>query len=102
VTVTAKIPEQLKKRLASLEVNVSELIRRALEQEVERAERGRVRKLADEAGRVLQKEKFFHSRSGSSDNPSAIYANTDPENDPDTRSLEDPLRIGHLYRASLR
>lgn len=55
VTVTAKIPEQLKKRLTSLEVNVSELIRRALEQEVEKAERERVRKLADEAGRILQK-----------------------------------------------
>jgi len=55
VTVTAKIPEQLKKRLASLEVNVSELIRRALEQEVEKAERERIRMLADEAGRILQK-----------------------------------------------
>ena len=55
VTVTAKIPEQLKKRLAALEVNVSELIRRALEREVEKAEGERVRKLADEAGRILQK-----------------------------------------------
>lgn len=55
VTVTAKIPEQLKKRLASLDVNVSELIRKALEEEVEKAERERVRKLADEAGRILQK-----------------------------------------------
>lgn len=55
VTVTAKIPEQLKRRLASLKVNVSALIRRALEQEVEKAERERVRKLADEARGILRK-----------------------------------------------
>jgi antitoxin CcdA len=55
VTVTAKIPEQLKRRLASLKVNVSALIRRALEQEVEKAERERARKLADEARGILQK-----------------------------------------------
>jgi len=55
VTVTAKIPEQLKKRLVSLEVNLSGVIRSALEQEVEKVERERVRKLADEAGRILQK-----------------------------------------------
>jgi len=53
VTITAKIPEHLKKRLDSLEVNVSGLVRKALEQEVERAERARIQKLADEAGRIL-------------------------------------------------
>lgn len=50
VTVTAKIPEELKERLKRLGVNVSGLIRRALEVvvEVERLERERLRNLADE------------------------------------------------------
>ena len=38
-----------------MEVNLSGVIRSALEQEVEKVERERVRKLADEAGRILQK-----------------------------------------------
>lgn len=54
-TVTAKIPEPLKRKLDSLEVNVSGLIRKALEQEVERAERERVQKLAEEASGILQR-----------------------------------------------
>ena len=55
VVVTAKIPLELKERLRRLGVNVSALIREALEAEVERLERERLRVLAGEAGRILQK-----------------------------------------------
>ena len=55
VTVTAKIPVGLKERLNKLGVNMSGLIREALELEVERLERERLRKLAQEAGDILQK-----------------------------------------------
>jgi len=55
VTVTAKIKADLKERLNKLEVNVSELIREALELEVKRLEKERIRKLAEEAGAILQK-----------------------------------------------
>jgi len=55
VTVTAKIPADLKERLTRLEANVSGLIREALEREVKRLERERLQKLAEEAGEILQK-----------------------------------------------
>ena len=55
VTVTAKIPAELKERLVKLEVNVSWLVREALELEVKRLEGERLRRLADEAGEILQK-----------------------------------------------
>ena len=55
VTVTAKIPAELKARLARLGVNVSGMIREALELEVNRVEKERLRELAEEAGEVLQK-----------------------------------------------
>jgi post-segregation antitoxin (ccd killing protein) len=55
ITVTAKIPSELKERLAKLGVNVSELVREALQCEVERLERERRRKLAEEAGEIFQK-----------------------------------------------
>jgi post-segregation antitoxin (ccd killing protein) len=55
VTVTAKIPLELKERLNRLGVNVSGLIREALELEVERLERERLRRLAEEAGGILRK-----------------------------------------------
>ncbi len=54
-TVTAKIPPELKERLAKLGVNVSGMIREALEREVKRVEKERLRKLAEEAGEILQK-----------------------------------------------
>jgi len=54
-TVTAKIPEELKERLARLGVNVSGMIREALEREVKRVEKERLRELAEEAGEILQK-----------------------------------------------
>jgi post-segregation antitoxin (ccd killing protein) len=55
VTVSAKIPAELKKRLTKLGVNVSGLMRETLQSEVERLERERLRKLAEEAGEILQK-----------------------------------------------
>jgi len=55
VTVCAKIPAELKKKLAELGVNVSGLVREALQIEVERLEKERLRKLAEEAGAILQK-----------------------------------------------
>ena len=55
VTVTAKIPAELKARLARLGVNVSGMIREALEREVKRVEKERLRELAEEAGEILQK-----------------------------------------------
>jgi len=55
VTVTAKINADLKERLKKLEVNLSGLIREALELEANRLERERIRKLAEEAGVILQK-----------------------------------------------
>ena len=55
VTVTAKIPQELKERLNRLGVNVSGLIREALELEVERLERERLRRLAEEAGEILRR-----------------------------------------------
>lgn len=55
VTVTAKIPEELKKRLEGLDVNVSGLIREVLEREVERMEMERLRRMAGEAGKILRK-----------------------------------------------
>jgi len=55
VTITAKINADLKERLKKLEVNVSGLIREALELEVKRLEKERIRKLAEEAGTILQK-----------------------------------------------
>jgi post-segregation antitoxin (ccd killing protein) len=54
-TVTAKIPAELKERLARLGANVSGMIREALEREVKRVEKERLRELAEEAGEILQK-----------------------------------------------
>lgn len=54
-TVTAKIPVELKERLKNLGVNVSRLIREALELEANRLEGERIRRLAEEAGEILQK-----------------------------------------------
>lgn len=53
--VTAKIPSKLKERLNRLGLNVSGLIREALEVKVERLEKERLRNLAEEAGEILQK-----------------------------------------------
>ena len=55
VTVTAKIPAELKKKLSKLGVNVSEFTREALQREVERLERERRKKLGEEASEIIQK-----------------------------------------------
>ena len=55
VTVSAKIPSELKKKLNKFGVNVSGLMREALQSEVKRLERERLRKLAEDAGVILQK-----------------------------------------------
>ena len=54
VTVTAKIPKELKEKLEALGVNVSGLIRRVLEGEVKRLELERLRRLIVEASEVLR------------------------------------------------
>ena len=71
VTVCAKIPSELKKKLTKLGVNVSGLVREALQSEVERLEKERLRKLAENAGAILQKipaEEIVESIRASRDN----------------------------------
>jgi hypothetical protein len=63
-TVCAKVPAKLKKKLSSLGVNVSELIRETLQSEVDRLERERLNKLAKEVSVILKKippEEFIES-----------------------------------------
>ena len=70
-TVCAKVPAELKKKLASLGVNVSELIRDSLQFEVDRLERERLKKLAEEVSVILKKippEEFVESIRASRDN----------------------------------
>lgn len=55
VTVSAKIPRELREKLRSLNVNVSRLIREAIEREVRRREEERLRALAGEASAILKK-----------------------------------------------
>ena len=55
VTVSAKISGALKKKLSKLGVNVSGVMRGALQSEVKRLERERLSKLAEDAGAILQK-----------------------------------------------
>jgi hypothetical protein len=63
-TVCAKVPVELKKKLSSLGVNVSELIRETLQAEVDRLEKERLNKLAKEVSEILKKippEEFAQS-----------------------------------------
>jgi antitoxin CcdA len=55
VTITAKIPADLKKKLVKSGANVSAIVREALTLEAERLEREKLRKLVEEAGEILQK-----------------------------------------------
>ena len=69
-TVCAKVPAELKKKLSSLGVNVSELIRETLQSEVDRLERERLNKLAKEVSVILKKippEEFTQSIRASRD-----------------------------------
>ena len=70
VTVCAKVPAELKKKLSSLGVNVSEVIRVSLQSEVDRLEKERLKKLAKEVSIILQKippEEFAESIRASRD-----------------------------------
>lgn len=63
-TVCAKVPAKLKKKLSSLGINVSELIRETLESEVDRLETERLNKRAKEISAILKKippEEFAES-----------------------------------------
>lgn len=55
VTVSAKIPRELKEKLKSLNVNISRLIRESLEREVRRREEEQLKALAEEVGTILKK-----------------------------------------------
>lgn len=63
-TVCAKVPAKLKKKLSSLGVNTSKVIRESLQAEVDRLERERLNKLAKDASIILKKipaEEFAES-----------------------------------------
>ena len=70
-TVCAKVTVELKKKLSSLGVNVSELIRETLQAEVDRLEKERLNKLAKEVSDILKKippEEFAQSIRATRDN----------------------------------
>ena len=70
-TVCAKVPAGLKKKLSSLGVNVSEVIRESLQSEVNRLEKEKLNKLAKEVSTILKKippEEFTQSIRASRDN----------------------------------
>ena len=63
-TVCAKVPAKLKKKLSSLGINVSELLRETLESEVNRLERENLNKRAQNVSAILKKiplEEFSQS-----------------------------------------
>ena len=63
-TVCAKVPAELKKKLSSLGVNTSQVIRESLQAEVDRLEKERLNKLAKEVSVILKKippEEFAQS-----------------------------------------
>ena len=55
VTVSAKVPEELKKKLHELNVNTSQLVRSALEEEIKRREEEELKTQAVKASRLLKK-----------------------------------------------
>jgi len=70
-TVCAKVSTELKKKLSSLGVNVSEVIRESLQSEVERLETERINILAKEVSAILKKippEEFAESIRATRDN----------------------------------
>jgi len=63
-TVCAKVPVELKEKLASLGVNISELIREQLQAEVDRLEKERLKKASNKVSTILKKippEEFAES-----------------------------------------
>lgn len=55
ITVSAKIPKELKEKMREMNINISQLVRRAIEEEVNRREENKLRILAAEASRSLKK-----------------------------------------------
>lgn len=55
VTVSAKIPEEFKAKIDELGINVSQVIRRSLEEEVNRREEEKLKEMAREVSRILRK-----------------------------------------------
>lgn len=55
VTVSAKIPKELKEKLRELNVNISKFVRDAIQQEIRRREEKKLRTLAEEVSRSLRK-----------------------------------------------
>jgi len=55
VTITAKIPKELKEKIRRLNINASRVIREALEAEVRRREEEQLRALAREVSNILNK-----------------------------------------------
>ncbi|MCD6154420.1 MAG: hypothetical protein J7J22_01330 [Candidatus Verstraetearchaeota archaeon] len=55
VTVSAKIPIELKRKIVEFGININQLIRRALEEEVKKREIEKLKKMAMEIKKVLEK-----------------------------------------------
>jgi post-segregation antitoxin (ccd killing protein) len=55
VTVSSKIPRDVKERLDEYDINLSKLIRDLLENELERMDEEKLRAMAERAGEILQK-----------------------------------------------
>jgi len=55
VTVSAKVPRELREKAAKLGINVNQLIRKALEEEVRRREREHLKGMAQEVSLILSK-----------------------------------------------
>lgn len=55
ITVSAKVPKELKEKIRELSINISQLVRRAIEEEVKRREENKLRVLAAEASQSLRK-----------------------------------------------
>lgn len=55
ITVSAKVPKELKEKMREMNINISQLVRRAIEEEVKRREENKLRILAAEASQSLRK-----------------------------------------------
>jgi len=55
VTVSAKVPYELREKAAKLGININQLVRRALEEEVKRREKEQLKVMAQEVSQILLK-----------------------------------------------
>ncbi len=53
-TVSAKVPEDLKKKAKKLDINISKVTRKSLQEKVEEEEKKRLKKKAKKAGKILK------------------------------------------------